>query len=352
MKKHHCIVCARIPQLSCQSRLASLMARLVVLPLNSSSSSPLSTALFTQSSTPATTSSLNSSLFGSRLGVSRPVSSTKGDKLIKLRASARINSNVEAPTPTNIHEKKAPLKYSYIFCDMDGTLLNSKGVISARTAEALKEATARGIKVVMATGKGLLVYGRNGQEIFRRNLDPSVCREACLYSLEHKVPLIAFCENSCLTLFDHPLVDHLHTVYHEPKVQIITSVDELLETAKIQKLLFMDTVEGVATSLRPYWSKAIGSRAGVVQAIPDILEIVPPGSSKGGGVRVLLDHLGVSENEVMAIGDGENDVEMLQLAGLGVALSNASEKAKAVADVIGISNDEDGATDAIYRFAL
>uniref|UniRef100_A0A7N0ZRX7 Haloacid dehalogenase-like hydrolase family protein n=1 Tax=Kalanchoe fedtschenkoi TaxID=63787 RepID=A0A7N0ZRX7_KALFE len=329
MKKHHCIVCARIPQLSCQSRLASLMARLVVLPLNSSSSSPLSTALFTQSSTPATTSSLNSSLFGSRLGVSRPVSSTKGDKLIKLRASARINSNVEAPTPTNIHEKKAPLKYSYIFCDMDGTLLNSKGVISARTAEALKEATARGIKVVMATGKsrtaakrvleeagltgrdgvfsdfspgvfiqGLLVYGRNGQEIFRRNLDPSVCREACLYSLEHKVPLIAFCENSCLTLFDHPLVDHLHTVYHEPKVQIITSVDELLETAKIQKLLFMDTVEGVATSLRPYWSKAIGSRAGVVQAIPDILEIVPPGSSKGGGVRVLLDHLGVSENEV------------------------------------------------------
>lgn len=54
----------------------------------------------------------------------------------------------------------------------------------------------------------------------------------------------------------------------------------------------------------------------------------------------------------MAIGDGENDVEMLKLASLGVALSNGSEKAKAVADVIGASNDENGAADAIYRYAF
>lgn len=51
----------------------------------------------------------------------------------------------------------------------------------------------------------------------------------------------------------------------------------------------------------------------------------------------------------MAIGDGENDVEMLALASLGVALSDGSEKPKAVANVIGISNDEDGVADAIYR---
>jgi hydroxymethylpyrimidine pyrophosphatase-like HAD family hydrolase len=54
----------------------------------------------------------------------------------------------------------------------------------------------------------------------------------------------------------------------------------------------------------------------------------------------------------MAIGDGENDVEMLQLASLGIALSNGSEKAKDAADVIGVSNDEDGVADAIYRFAF
>lgn len=54
----------------------------------------------------------------------------------------------------------------------------------------------------------------------------------------------------------------------------------------------------------------------------------------------------------MAIGDGENDVEMLELASLGIALSNGSVKAKAVANVIGASNDEDGAADAIYRYAF
>lgn len=54
----------------------------------------------------------------------------------------------------------------------------------------------------------------------------------------------------------------------------------------------------------------------------------------------------------MAIGDGENDVEMLELASLGIALSNGSDKAKAVANVIGVSNDEDGVADAIYRYAF
>lgn len=66
--------------------------------------------------------------------------------------------------------------------------------------------------------QGLLVYGRNGQEIFRRNLDPDFCREVFLYSLKHQIPLVAFCGDRCLTLFDHPLVEELHSVYYEPKL--------------------------------------------------------------------------------------------------------------------------------------
>lgn len=266
---------------------------------------------------------------------------------------------------------------------MDGTLLNGKSQITSPNAKALREALSRGVKVVIATGKarpavisalkmvdlagkdgivsefspgvflqGLNVYGRQGREIFRRNLDPGVCREAFLYSLEHKVPLIAFSKDRCLTLFDHPLVDSLHTVYHEPKAEVMPSIEQLLEAVDIQKLIFLDTAEGVAKGLRPYWSEATGDQANVVQAQPDMLEIVPSGTSKGSGVRMLLDHLGISAREVMAIGDGENDVEMLELASLGVALSNGSEKAKAVANVIGASNEEDGVADAIYRFAF
>ncbi|XP_010249477.1 PREDICTED: uncharacterized protein LOC104592035 [Nelumbo nucifera] len=274
-------------------------------------------------------------------------------------------------------------KFSYIFCDMDGTLLNSKSQVSSTTAKALKEAVSMGVKVVIATGKtrpavisalkmvdlagkdgivsefspgvflqGLLVYGRQGREISRRNLDLSVCREAFLYSWENKIPLIAFSQDRCLTLFDHPLVDSLHSVYHEPKAEVMPSVEHILAAAEIQKLIFLDTTEGVAATLRPYWSEATKGRAGVIQAQPDMLEIIPPGTSKGSGVRTLLDHLDVNAKEIMAIGDGENDVEMLELASLGIALSNGSEKAKAVADAIGPSNDEDGVADAIYRYAF
>jgi len=104
--------------------------------------------------------------------------------------------------------------------------------------------------------------------------------------------------------------------------------------------------------LRPYWAKAIEGRAHVVQAQPDMLELVPPATSKGNGVQILLNHLSISPDEVMAIGDGEDDIEMLQLASLGVALANGSEKTKAVANVIGATNDEDGVAQAIYEYAF
>ncbi|KAK6927328.1 hypothetical protein RJ641_005919 [Dillenia turbinata] len=248
-------------------------------------------------------------------------------------------------------------KFSFIFCDMDGTLLNSKSQITTTTAHALREALSRGVKVVIATGKarpsvmdifrpldltgkdgvvseaspgvflqGLLVYGRQGHEIFTRNLDPDVCREILLYSLESKVPVVAFCEDRCLSLFDHPLVDSVHTEYHEPKLEIIPSVEQLLTTAEIQKMIFLDTADGISATIWPYWSEVTDGRATVVQAVPSQL-------LKG----------------IMAIADGENDIKMLEL---GVALGNGSEKTKAVANVVGASNDEDGVADAIYGYAF
>ncbi|KAK9072068.1 hypothetical protein SSX86_008500 [Deinandra increscens subsp. villosa] len=312
----------------------------------------------------------------------------KGKGLIQSASNAEDDENPLPYTPNEGRKKAGSLrfykpKFSYIFCDMDGTLLNSKSQISETNAKALREASSRGVKVVIATGKtrpavltllkkvdlagrdgiaseyspgvfiqGLLVYGTQGREIHRRNLDIDVCREAFHYSVEHNVPLIAFSENRCLTLFNHPLVDSLHTIYNEPKAEVMASVDHLLSSGDIQKVLFLDTTEGVAGTLRPYWSEATAGRASVVQAQPDMLEIVPSGSSKGSGVKMLLDHFGVTANEIMAIGDGENDIEMIELASLGIALSNGSEKTKAVANIIGVSNDEDGVADAIYRYAF
>ncbi|OAY69521.1 Sugar phosphatase YidA [Ananas comosus] len=290
----------------------------------------------------------------------------KGKGLIKSAHDAANDSKLHAESSDGRSLLMLIVLLNLTFLSQQGTLLNSKSQITTTTAEALREAILRGVNIVIATGKarpavisalkmvglagkngvvsefspgiflqGLLVYGRRGREICRRNLDKGVCRKAFSYSVEHEIPLVAFCQDRCFTLFDHPLIDSLHTVYHEPK-----------------KLLFVDTPEGITSTLRPHWEEATDGLAGVVQAVPDMLEIVPAGTSKGSGVKMLLDHLGISPKEVMAIGDGENDVEMLQVASLGVALANGSEKTKAVANVIGATNDEDGAAKAIYEYAF
>ncbi|EFN56002.1 hypothetical protein CHLNCDRAFT_22679, partial [Chlorella variabilis] len=80
--------------------------------------------------------------------------------------------------------------------------------------------------------------------------------------------------------------------------------------------------------------------------------VLPLGASKGFGVGWLLDRLGVDPAACLALGDGENDVEMLRLCGLGVAMGNAGPPALAAADAITAPNSEDGVARAIERFVL
>ena len=79
------------------------------------------------------------------------------------------------------------------------------------------------------------------------------------------------------------------------------------------------------------------------------LELMPPGVDKGLGMRKLAEHLGLTAEQIMTIGDGGNDVDMLRQAGIGVAMANASEEAKAAADhILAWSNDEDGVAKAVW----
>jgi Cof subfamily protein (haloacid dehalogenase superfamily) len=104
--------------------------------------------------------------------------------------------------------------------------------------------------------------------------------------------------------------------------------------------------------LRQQLAELIGERAALTQALTNSVEILPLGASKGAGVARLLADLGIDPQRVMAIGDAENDVEMLQLVGTGVAMGNAVARLKAVADHVVAGNDEDGVAEAIGRFVL
>ena len=100
----------------------------------------------------------------------------------------------------------------------------------------------------------------------------------------------------------------------------------------------------------PGFLRILGRAEEVIEAM--MLELVPEGVSKETGLRLLMEERGLAPSDVVAVGDGNNDVEMLRLAGAGVAVGNASEAALAAADHVVASSDEGGVAEAIRRFVL
>ena len=82
------------------------------------------------------------------------------------------------------------------------------------------------------------------------------------------------------------------------------------------------------------------------------MEVVPNGIDKAASIKKLTEILGISREEIIACGDGFNDVSMIKYAGLGVCMANGCDAAKAVADYIAPSNDEDGVAEVIEKFVL
>ncbi|XP_042407807.1 endoribonuclease YBEY, chloroplastic-like isoform X2 [Zingiber officinale] len=296
----------------------------------------------------------------------------KGKGLIK----CAHDSGIQGSCPTNSSDGHAKnmktesqsgfceAKLSYIFCDVDGEMTHQ---VDTLMTKALEVALSEGVNIAVITRKtrsavirvsrtinlkgkaciisetsagvflqGSLVYGRQGKEIFRANLDKNLCREptyplqqimktpiygtmpnelirAFQYSLQHGLPLVAFCQDQCLTLFDHPLVDSQHTLHHEPKVVVIPSIERLLASSDLQKLVFLGTAEEIS-ALRPYWTEATRGLADVVPSQTCMLEIIPSGVSKDSGVKMLLDHLGIATDEILPHFDNENKMTMMQNA--------------------------------------
>ena len=294
------------------------------------------------------------------------------------RASGESTSDSSSTTLTT--------QRSVLVTDLDGTLLNENSVITPRVADALRRAMASGVEVVVATGKarpaaikaaatqgldgiivgkntpgvflqGLEVYGRGGALVYEAKMPEDVTRDAFMMMddvVHDGLALTAFCGDNCATLAPSVLLDELHHTYHEPAIEIAGSVDEILSNNTVRKLLLMGPSKESIDGVRSIWEAAFRGRAEVTQAVADMLEILPLGNDKSKGVRAVLKSMDVNPmTDVVAIGDGENDAEMLRFVGCGVAMANATEKTKSgAAHVLDASNTQDGVAEAIDRFVL
>ncbi|KAI8470741.1 MAG: HAD-like protein [Monoraphidium minutum] len=274
--------------------------------------------------------------------------------------------------------------------DMDGTLLDSRSKILPSSAAAIRAALRAGVRVVLATGKarpaaiaaceaaglagerllvsrggpgvflqGLAVHGDDGSQLSDAALPAAVVAAALSWAAAQRIAAVAFHGDTCSALEVGSELVELHTRYYEPLAAAAPSLDALLAGEPVRKLLFMADEPTIAGRVLPHWAAALGGGGGgglsgaqLLQAVPNMLEVVPAGVNKWAGLTVLLDHLGVGAGELMAIGDGGNDAEMVRNAGVGVAMANAVVETLAAASVKVSSNDDGGVAEALERFVL
>ncbi|MBC7813130.1 MAG: HAD family hydrolase [Burkholderiales bacterium] len=263
-----------------------------------------------------------------------------------------------------------------IAVDLDGTLLNSKHELTPRTIKALKAAMAKGVKVILATGKtrranekfieelglqdtpsicvqGLVVHNGDGSIRYQQTLEPKVLRQVVTFAEERGFTILAYSGQRVLVRSHNRDCEEIEH-YHEPRAEEVGSLQNLIDNTPINKLMAVKLGEAKRVkALRWQLDMQINGAARLMQsALADMLEILPPGASKGTALRHLLKDLNISASQVIAFGDAENDLEMIKLAGIGFAMGNADAALKAAADQVVGSNDEDGVAEAIERFIL
>lgn len=261
-----------------------------------------------------------------------------------------------------------------IVIDIDGTLLNSKMELSERNEKAIKAAAAKGVQIAFATGKsynaakhlfeklelkapgifvqGLITYDASGSITHQQVLSTAVCRKVITFAEERGFYLLAYSGARVMTRAVNQRIYDEMAKYHEI-LEPAGSLYNIIGDVPINKIVAIGEDGRATKALRWQLNTMLDSSARVVQAgIAHMLEIVPAGASKGSALKMLTKDLRIPADQVMAIGDAENDIEMIQFAGLGVAMGQADDAVKSHAKYVAPSHDEDGVADAIEKFIL
>lgn len=262
--------------------------------------------------------------------------------------------------------------YRLLAIDLDGTLLTPQKLITPRTHNALAQAAAKGIAIVIATGQTLQVLRHVcaevpliGPQIIENGAiiadiqSGSVLHEQ-LFSTEHILPTLETLRSLGLYrayhTYQHVYVDHntprARTWYRPPVFPVV----EIEDVASIypQPCIKLAGV-GDASTLRDKrleLERIFAGKLYVTQSAFDLLELLHPQVSKDHALSVVAADLGISPEEVVAFGDNHNDIGMLRFAGLGVAMGNAHAEVKAAADYVTLSNAEDGVAVVIEEMVL
>lgn len=276
---------------------------------------------------------------------------------------------------------KGETVYKLIAIDLDGTLLNSKKMISLKNRENIRLAMERGVKIVVCSGR---IYA--GARIFARQIETKeplvACNGAIIKDMEtgeflYSNPMNA---DDCLKVIDicrkYDIYFHVYigdTMYAEKlessalfyweknkqlpederiDVRVANNLGDVIGKTHMpvsKVVVISSNLEQLSRARR-----AVNCISSVDMASSnfDNFEVMNKGVSKGKAIEFLAHRFNIKREEIIAIGDNENDRSMIEYAGLGVAMGNAESFIKDMADYITLSNDQDGVAEVIRRFVL
>lgn len=271
--------------------------------------------------------------------------------------------------------------YKLVAIDLDGTLLNSKKEISNEDNQTINRAIEKGIKIVVCSGR---IY--TGARIYAKQLGikgPMIaCNGAIIKDLDTNEVLFSDslraedCKSVIEICHDEDVYFHIYageTMYTEKlgfssefywkknlvlpekervDIRLVANLKDEIKNLPVSasKIVVISNDSDKLTLVRQKVEKI--NFIDVMSSSFENFEVVNHGVNKGKALELLSNKLGIERDEIIAIGDNENDHSMLQFAGLGVAMQNATDFAKGIADFITSSNDDNGVSKVLEKYVL
>lgn len=272
--------------------------------------------------------------------------------------------------------KSTALPYSIIALDLDGTLTNSEKNITPRTFDALMKAQREGVRLVLASGRptfgiaalanqlqladyGGYVLSYNGGRIidwcektviFSQVVDQKLVPILYDFAEKAQLPIVTYLPEAILASKNEGVyLAEEARINGMPIVVAQNFVEEAMQIAGGSTKFLIPGEPELLVQLESEMKAALSEQMEVFRSAPFFLELPPKGIDKAQSLQRLLTHLGLERDRLMAFGDGFNDLSMIQFAGQGVAMANAVEEVKSIADFVTTSNEEDGIAHALEQ---
>ncbi len=256
-----------------------------------------------------------------------------------------------------------------IATDIDGTILPYGGEFRPAVLDCINELTKKGIKIVLVTGRmhssavplakklgldtpvisyqGGLIKEMSGKTLYQSNLKPQIAKEIIEWARKNNVHLNLYLDDKLYVEEDNEIIQY----YIKGKfVDYTVSPFDDLEIKDVNKLLAIDIHNPERVTSWVNILKEKYPQLYIVKSTPYFCEIGPSDAKKSLSVEFLRNYWGIKKEEVLTIGDQNNDIDLVECGGIGVAMGNGTEELKACADYITDTCDNDGFVKAVEKF--